>query len=276
LCSLAYSFRSSDLLERLNQRHERSSSLGPSTWSRLRHLIGRLGSWSRASKALLRGASVYPNLLTDFSIQYLPSPPPIPAPIEDEKTNLDSALGRMLSKNEGPRLEAAREVVRNTKVLDISAQFYSKYTDPKFKPRIHAEVLLLEHFHHLKLEFVDNDRYIGCSKPSCYCCDLYMKVHPGNFVLRQSHGNLWVNWRAPIPPISDDKAAQKHTDRMLNDMVQYVRRDALNQLLSKQPRRPKVPDSTTGMSTSIRESQMASPNLVSNNGTSYTSLNSTH
>ena len=263
----------------LNQRHERSGSLGPSTWSTLRHYIGRLGSWSRASKTLLRAASAHPGLLTDFSIEYLSSPPPIAAPIRDEKTNLDSALGRMFSKDERLRLEEAREVVRDNHILDISTQFLNKYTDPKFKPRIHAEVLLLEHFYHGKLAFVENDRYIGCSKPTCYCCDLYMKLHPGNFVPRQSHGNLWVNWRAPIPPIDDGEAAKRHTAKLLNAMVKYVRQDALNQLLSKQPRRPKVPDSTTGMSTSILASQTrlkTSPDLVSNNSTSNNSLNSAH
>jgi hypothetical protein len=226
---------------------------------------------------MLRAASVYPRLLTGFTIRPLSSPPPIAAPVQDEKTNLDSALGRMHSKEERHRLEEAREIVRDAKVLDISAEFLDKYT--KFRPRIHAEVLLLEYFHHLKLEFVDNDRYIGCSKPSCYCCDLYMKVHPGNFVPRPCHGNLWVNWRAPILPIEDDKAAQKHTAKMLNEMVKYVRRDALNQLMSKQPRRAKVPDSTTGMSTSILESRTGSmtiPNLVSNNDTPYNSLNAAH
>ena len=250
----------------LNQRHERSSSLGPSMWSRLRHYIGRLGSWSRASKLLLRAANEYPNLLTDFRIEYLSSPPPIPAPTADDKTNLESALRRMISSEEDPRLEEAREIVRDVTVMDISAEFHTQYRDTKFKPRVHAEVLLLEHFHHRKLQFVDNDRYIGCSKPSCYCCDLYMKFHPGNPVLRPCHGNLWVNWRAPIPPINDDEAARKHTAKMLNNMVQYVRRDALNQLLSKQPRRPRVPDSTTGISTS----------MVSNSYTSYNSLDSAH
>jgi hypothetical protein len=93
-----------------------------------------------------------------------------------------------------------------------------------------------------------------------------MKFHPGNFAPRACHGNLWVNWRAPIPPIDNDEAARKHTAKMLNEMVKYVRRDALNQLLSKQPRRPKVPDSTTGMSTS----------MVSSNCISYNSLDSAH
>ena len=273
LCSLAYSIRNSTLLEMLNQKHLRSSDTA-SIWSELRHYIGRLGSWSRASKALLRAAKTFPNLVHGFHVEYLESPPPIAAPIADEMTNVDSALGRMISKTETQLLHDVREAVETSRVMDISADFRATYTDETFKPRIHAELLLLEHFYHRNLRFVENDRYIGCSKPSCYCCDLYMKCHPGGFVTRACHGNLWINWRAPIPPIDDDEKAGKHTAKMLNEMVKTVRRDAIRQLLSKQPRRRRVPDSTTGVSTSILDltSIFATLNRVGNNGTSNNSL----
>jgi hypothetical protein len=275
LCSLAYSFRNSTLIETLTQRHLRSGTTAPSMWSDLRHYIGRLGSWSKASKVLLRAAKLFPNLLHDFHVKYLESPPPIAAPGTDDKTNLDDALGRMIPKAEGQRLQDVREAVKNFTVMDISAKFSAKYADESFKPRIHAELLLLEHFYHKNLSFVENDRYIGCSKPSCYCCDLYMKCHPGGFVTRACHGNLWINWRAPIPPINNDEQARKHTAKMLNEMVKTVRRDAIGQLLSKQPRRPRVPDSTTGISTSIRLTAiLGTLNPVGNNGTSDNSLDS--
>jgi OTT_1508-like deaminase len=275
LCSLASSLRNSTLPEALNQKHLRSGAT-VSPWSELRHYIGRLGSWSRASKVLLRAAKLFPNLLHDFHVEYLESPPPIAAPSADEKTNLDNALGRMIPKSETQRLQDVREAVKTFTVMDISADFIATYKDGTFKPRIHAELLLLEHFYHRNLEFINNDRYIGCSKPSCYCCDLYMKCHPGGFVTRACHGNLWINWRAPIPPIDDDEQARKHTAKMLNEMVKTVRRDAIGQLLSKKPRRRRVPDSTTGMSTSIPEltSLFANLNPVGNNGISNHLLDS--
>jgi len=157
----------------------------------------------------------------------------------------------MLPADQSDRLHQVQETLNNLRIFDVSTRFVKEYTDKNFKPRIHAELLLLAHFYHRDLEFVNKDRYIGCSKPSCYCCDLYIRCHPGNFVVRPSHGNLWMNWRAPVPPLDDDKAAQKHTAKVLNDMVKYVRRDVLFQIESKQPRRSRVPDSTTGISTSV-------------------------
>jgi hypothetical protein len=275
LCSLAYSFRNSTLVETLNERHLRSGTTA-SKWSKLRHYIGRLGSWSRASKVLLCAAELFPNLLHDFHVEYLVSPAPIAAPSADDKTNLDSALGRMIPKAKNQLLHDVREAVKTFTVMDISADFIAQYTDETFKPRIHAELLLLEHFYHQNLRVVENDRYIGCSKPSCYCCDLYMKCHPGGFMTRACHGNLWINWRAPIPPIDDDEQAKKHTARMLNEMVKTVRQDAISQLLSKQPRRGRVPDSTTGISPSILDltSIFATLDPVGNNETSNNSLDS--
>jgi hypothetical protein len=262
---MAYDFRNSSSLEVLSQKH--SASTGSSPWSKLRHYIGRLGSWKRASKVLVRVANSSPILISSFRIDVVVSPPPIAAPAADSKTSLDSALKRMLPANESNRLEQIREILRDFPVSDVAANFLDAYTDDNFKPRIHAELLLLEHFYHHELDFVDSDRYIGCSKPSCYCCDLYMKSHPGHFVARACHGNLWVNWRAPIPPIEDKMAAQKHTTNILNDMVKKVRGDVIFQIMSRRPRRPRVPDSTTGMSTSAAWTRMmaeTAPNLVSN------------
>jgi hypothetical protein len=261
---MAYDFRNSSSLEVLSQRH--SVSTGSNHWSMLRHYIGRLGSWTRASKILVRVANSSPILVSSFRIGFVVSPPPIAPPAIDPKTSLDSALKRMLPANESDLLKQVREILRDIRVFDVATSFLDAYTADNFRPRIHAELLLLEHFYHNDLDFVDSDRYIGCSKPSCYCCDLYMKSHPGNFVARACHGNLWVNWRAPIPPIEDKMAAQKHTADILNGMVKKVREDVIFQIMSKRPRRPRVPDSTTGMSTSAAWPRMmaeTAPNSVS-------------
>jgi OTT_1508-like deaminase len=246
---MAYDFRHFPSVERLSEKHSRAT--GPSVWSGLRHCIGRLGSWSKAAKILVCAANCYQDLISGFRVECLELPQPIAAPVADSQTNLDSALRRMLPANESDRLKKIQEIVRNNRVIDIPLKFFEAYTDKNFKPRIHAEVLLFEYFHHKNLEFVNNDRYVGCSKPSCYCCDIYMKCHPGSFIARASHGNLWSNWRAPILPLEDGEAAQKHTRDMLSGMVKYIRQDALYQIESRLSPRQKVPDSTTGMSTSI-------------------------
>jgi hypothetical protein len=247
LCSLSYNFRNFGSLQTLSEKH--STGTVPSVWSELRHYIGRLGSWSKASKIFVCVAKELPQFICGFRVNYLVPPRPVAAPVADSKTSLHSALGRMFQKHESDRLQQVQETLNNFKILDVSSQFLEEYTDKKFRPRIHAELLLLAHFYHRNLEFANNAKYIGCSKPSCYCCDLYIKCHPGKFNVRASHGNLWVNWRAPVPPLSDDEVAQKHTKKILNAMVKYIREDVIFQIDSKAPARPRVRDSTTGITT---------------------------
>jgi len=257
LCTLAYSFRDLESLKVLTQK-KHSATTAPSLWSELRHYIGRLGSWSKASKVLLDVAATHPNLISGFRVNSLVSPPPMAVPGTVQKTNLDSALGRMLPAGQSNRLDQLKEILKKNPVLSVSnpvvsTAFVEEYTDKNFKPRIHAELLVLEHFHFKRLEFVNRDRYIGCSKPSCYCCDLYMKHHPGNFVIRACHGNLWTNWRPPIPPTNDTAIAEKHTTDMLNEMVKRIRMDVISQIESKELPRSKALDSTTGISTMLSE-----------------------
>lgn len=50
----------------------------------------------------------------------------------------------------------------------------------------------------LWFEFVADNRYIGCSKPSCHC-QHYMQLHPEGFTPRPCHRNLWINRAPPMP-----------------------------------------------------------------------------
>ncbi|KAF4626908.1 hypothetical protein G7Y89_g11247 [Cudoniella acicularis] len=81
--------------------------------------------------------------------------------------------------------------------FNIQDRLQAQYHDKDFRPRVHAELNLLEYFHMNRLPFVDDDRFIGCSKPACYCCYHYISLHPGGFVRPSSHGIRYLNWRPP-------------------------------------------------------------------------------
>ena len=88
-----------------------------------------------------------------------------------------------------------------------------------------------------------------------------MEFHPGRFVPRACHGNLWINWAPPIPLNVLDRGAtgtaprpqEHHTFKMLQKMLKHVRLDLQDQILSRRPKRAKLPDSTTGMSSVLCE-----------------------
>jgi len=248
LCNIAYCFRKTNTMVLLANKHANSAS--PTPWSFLRHYLGRLGSWPRALKALVEMAQVSPSLFNDFRIGLVTLPQPIEAPKPDCKTNLYSALGRMAPAGNAIQLEYTRQSLLGSRIDDFAMRFLQEYTEPNFRPGVHAELMLMEHFYQNKLDFINNDSYIGCSKPSCYCCDLYIKHHPGNFVPRPCHGNVWKSWRAPVPPVLGEVEAAKFTANILNSMAASIRRDVMFQIASKNLLRTRLPDSSTEMSTS--------------------------
>jgi hypothetical protein len=76
--------------------------------------------------------------------------------------------------------------------------FRSTGANAKLRTRLHAEVTMLKHFHRESMRFLNDDKYIACSKASCHCCALYFTHHPMGVVKRPCHGNIWVQWAVPI------------------------------------------------------------------------------
>ena len=219
----------------------------------IRHLIGRLGSYHKAAKVLVAASLKLPRLFDNFKIDKRVSPNLCPLPqLTDNLTTLKGILTRMLSYGHS-RLAQYQEALEfmDSKfgVYDRFLQILSKDT---FRPRVHAELILLEFFHENHMSFVDNDRFIACSKPACYCCYHYINVHPGNFVLPSSHGVRYLNWRPPNPHV-ENLSDKKHQRDILNKMAEVIRRDALHQIEQRRGPGTWRSDSTTGISTSGRQ-----------------------
>lgn len=129
----------------------------------------------------------------------------------------------------------------------LSQNLHDHCQDPNWKPKVHAELLLLEHFYTGNLDFVDADRYIACSKPACYCCYHYIKAHPGNFVVPGSHHNNYLKWRAPDVKMGDERGERIRMEILIG-MSKVFREDVLQQILEKREPRRRKPDSATEIS----------------------------
>lgn len=245
LCSEADRFRDSESLRLLSGKV--NAPQARREWSLLRHYIGRLGSWHRASRTLVEFARAQPHTFKRFEVGSIHTPKDVLAPRADDETNLQRILQRMFPTEPMEKLTRAIEMLQRLHRTDIYGRVYEEYTNKNFKPRVHAETYLLEHFFLKGLGFVGGYRYIGCSKPSCYCCDLYFQFHPGNFVRRDSHGNVWMNWQPPLQSVGD---GQKHTAPILTAMIEKMRRDVMNEMISPSAYCAKLPDSTTGFTPS--------------------------
>lgn len=222
------------------------------TFGSVRHYIGRLGHHFRAAKELVSSASILTDLFDAFEVQPLPTPPKSEPPPIDGNTRLDSIIVRMLP-SKSPELAYYQQALAE---LDATAHLFCRileaYQNPNFRPQVHAEIQLLEHFYESKFSFAGSDRYIACSKPACYCCFLYIRHHPGNFVEPAAHCNIYLNWRPPDLKPGCDSVGHNHQRSILNSMIVDIRKDALQQISQKRPPHTRHPDSATGITESIQ------------------------
>ncbi|KUJ06223.1 uncharacterized protein LY89DRAFT_603678, partial [Mollisia scopiformis] len=123
-----------------------------------------------------------------------------------------------------------------------------------FKTRIHAELLLADLFYWHQFDFLEEDPYIGCSKPACFNCFQYLLAHPGNFVLPACHNKLYLAWRTPdiledhVPVAVASKIRESTTSKMnLN-----IRMELRKQIDGRYARKAAQYDSVTGTSSSIQ------------------------
>ncbi|TGO52034.1 hypothetical protein BCON_0149g00210 [Botryotinia convoluta] len=173
-------------------------------FTQIRHTIGRLNHTPKAIQVLLSTRIILPHLFTQITISHLPSSSSFPPPLQARNPTLSALIGRTMSDPLAITSYRAALAEMDHK-YQLSTHLSSHCTNSNWRPKIHAELLLLQHFHSRNLHFVDRDRYIACSKPACYCCYHYIRVHPGKFVVPGSHCNHYLNWRAPDVEEGDER-----------------------------------------------------------------------
>ena len=124
------------------------------------------------------------------------------------------------------------------------------------KTQIHAELLLVDLFYWQQFEFLDDDLYIGCSKPACFNCFQYILARPGNFVLPASHNKLYLAWRTPdiLEKNMSVSIATKIREAITSKMNSSIRVELRRQIDGRCARKAMQYDSVTGTSWSIQGS----------------------
>lgn len=118
------------------------------------------------------------------------------------------------------------------------------------QPIVHAEMIVLEKFLSERFTFAI-DRYIACSKPPCYCCDLYASSRSSDIEMRPAHGNSYVKWFPPCRHTQGDFQPASAHQSTLSRMIEQMRRVVQEQLFRGLGRGEKKPDSATDISTTL-------------------------
>lgn len=185
-------------------------------------------------------------MLDNIKIRPISLPPQASPPSVDGRTNLNSIARRMLPA-QSPDLARYQFALSEMDMrFGIYTQYIEIYCDDNFKPRVHAEVQVLDFFHNNDLKFEESDIFVGCSKPASYCCSLYFHHHPLRPFMPASHQTIYKNRRPP------DFVPDNNTQRdIINEMIKDVRTEVLHQIDQRKPNAQWHPDSTTGITESI-------------------------
>jgi hypothetical protein len=240
LCSYCFYLMESKELELVKEQATRSADLGNERcpFAQLRYFIGRLGHHVQAVRVLMDTARRIPGLFEEAKIEIVngPSSSSIEAPPLRPTLGLDGIANRMISGDAELTRDIRDRLRRLNQSFGIEQLVRKKYE--KMKPRVHAELVLLEYVFRLRrtLQPFNNDRYIGVSKPACYCCYLYIREHPGEFVPPATHQNIYVNWHPPIKTADLHGSVSESATRerkLLNGMVKAIRNKTIEKLKAR-------------------------------------------
>lgn len=230
-----------------------------------RHYIGRLGSHIKAARILVVAARRMPDVLASFTVRIRPSPkPPSLPPPTDHMTTLSGIIRRMLPADSSSFAELDAALANMDAKFNIQDRLQKQFEAKDFRPRVHAELSLLEFFYTNRLPFVEDDRFIGCSKPACYCCYHYISLHPGGFARPSSHGIRYLSWRPPDLTSPEDMIEKKHQLDVLNKLIAQIRLDAIRQIEQRKGPSPWHPDSTTGITYSQEHNALVGETICKN------------
>lgn len=187
----------------------------------LTHYIGRLGAHQYAVSMIITAYLNVP-ILRKTKAEFLPS-----ADVKRITLPAESVDFHTTSKDIS-RSSHLRHSGHDLYTRLYNSNFLSDFNMPiklaqtgTLITRVHAELLIVDYFSRKKLEFIDDDKYVGCSKPACYFCHLWISLHPGGFEVPASHKKVILGCRGPDVDGTED----------LNGNGARIRRDQYNRLI---------------------------------------------
>ncbi|KAK8129163.1 hypothetical protein PG999_001543 [Apiospora kogelbergensis] len=268
LCLLAYDQRNSSCMKEVTQRGQERHGVHPphaELYRDLRHSLGRLAYHISAVKQVVEDASCLHCLFEEGTsrVRCISPVPSVPPPKPDVLTTLKGILKRMLPSQD-PRLKEYEEtLLMMDQKMGLLRRILNEYNRPGFQPCVHGEVQVLDHFETKRLRFFGDNRIVGCSKPSCFCCYLYFKAHPAKPVELRSHLKIWPKWGPPLLTngAKDDRFTEQR--KIMVTMMKDLGSEVLDQIKQKGMAPQWHADSTTGITPSVSfnthslESQLA-------------------
>jgi hypothetical protein len=127
--SLQHSVEFRDLFRRLGAHSVAQASL-----FKVRHYVGRLGSWTPASQALVRVVTAAPHLLRNFRVRTVRTPSALPNPFTGRDISLRESINRVIPSSSDYRalelVQALSNVELNLQEAFVNRCKHHRYSTP--------------------------------------------------------------------------------------------------------------------------------------------------
>ncbi|KAK0261276.1 hypothetical protein LTR35_017885 [Friedmanniomyces endolithicus] len=213
----------------------------------IRHSVGRLCAPKRAAKLLIYAAARHPHIFCGFAIRRQNPGPVLRRPDLHAGLTLAGISGRMFPSNSADLIIFREGLQMLEEKGSIMSRVLDHYRSKDWRPRIHAELTLLEALHDSRCMLFGNDKYIACSKPACFCCYHYIGYHSGSFIRPPCHNKVYINWQPPNLVTDTSHARALGQRDVINKVTQEVRRAIVERVLNTRNNMRWHPDSSTGI-----------------------------
>ncbi|KAM5360951.1 hypothetical protein ACJZ2D_013405 [Fusarium nematophilum] len=169
------------------------------SWCQLRHYLGRLQSYRRASEIICDALAKWPALFQNFTVNYIPSPRLSRVSFRGSPTSPAEVVRTAFDGLDSSEYDAC---ITDLQRYRLDEGIREQLSSGSFRSRIHCEV----HLHSdlvrqgktQPADFWKSGMFIATSKPSCCLCHYYFQ-DPNNsdFQLQAPHMNLYMKWQLP-------------------------------------------------------------------------------
>ncbi|KAF5701033.1 OTT 1508-like deaminase [Fusarium mundagurra] len=203
----------------------------------LAHYIGRLGATRSSVNTVVRAMNEVPSLRRISVIRVIDAPEVRFVTLSAEDMVPYEIVWAISKDSVSQNTLAIQSALHNLIYLDppstdgsdnsVRIALAARRT---IQTRVHAELQIGDYFSRRNLDFVDGDKYIGCSKPACYFCYIWLISHNHHYVQPATHSKIIPGCRGPDNHINESGVAI--LKEMYTKMTLRVGQDILDFLLN--------------------------------------------
>jgi hypothetical protein len=217
-------------------RIKRYATLAGEDFDKLAHFVYRLGATRFHANTVVEAMIKVPSLQRISQIRYVKPPEVVPKTIDSSHTSPLELLYEICADS------ASHNPLQFERAFNRLVQLDPPLTRPihaavvsqtRVVTRVHAELQIADTFSRsADMEFVDNDKYIGCSKPACYFCYNWFCNHKHRYVPPATHHKIITGCRGPDQQLNEAGAMvlidmySKMSRQIGQDIFQFLQQDA--------------------------------------------------